>query len=78
VLIEDDDRALRASAISIPSETPSRSEQLNDSSATHATVEVAIAVFFKAIFMNFLHRPRPLCNGTPAISLMDGAFASPL
>jgi hypothetical protein len=36
---------------------PPCSDQLNDSSATHATVEVAIAVLFKAIFMDFLHRP---------------------
>jgi hypothetical protein len=41
-------------ALSTPSETPRCSDQLNDSSATHATVKVAIAVRFKATFMDFL------------------------
>jgi hypothetical protein len=35
---------------------PRCSDQLNDSSATHATVEVAIADLIKAAFMEFLHR----------------------
>jgi hypothetical protein len=54
-----DGRSIRAWALSTPSETPRCSDQLNDSSATHATVEVAIAVRFKATFMDFLHRFTP-------------------
>jgi hypothetical protein len=52
-LIGVDGRSTRAWALSTPSETPRCSDQLNDSSATHATVEVAIAVLFKVAFMHF-------------------------
>jgi hypothetical protein len=51
-----DGRLVSAWALSTPSETPPCSDQLNDSSATHANVEVAIAVLVKAAFMDFLHR----------------------
>jgi len=72
-----DGRSTRASALSTPSETPRCSDQLNDSSATQATVEVAIAVLFKTTFMDFLHRFTPLLNNAPVISLTGGALASP-
>jgi len=48
-----DGRSTRASALSTPSETPRCSDQLNDSSATHATVDVATTVLFKTTFMIF-------------------------
>jgi hypothetical protein len=52
-------RPMRACALSMPSETPRCSDQLNESSAAHATVEVAIAVLFKASFIDFLHHFLP-------------------
>jgi len=41
---------------------PRCSDQLKDSSVTHATVEVAMAVLFKVAFMYFLHRFTPTLN----------------
>jgi len=72
-----DGRSTRASALSTPSETPRCSDQLNDSSAIHATVKVAIAILFKTNFMDFLHRFTPLLDNAPVISLPGGTLASP-
>jgi hypothetical protein len=59
-------RSIRAWALSTLSETPRCSDQLNESIATHATVEVAIAVLLKGTFMDFLPLQSSLadCTGT--------------
>jgi hypothetical protein len=72
-----DGRSTRASALSIPNETPRCSDQPNDSSTPHATAKVAITILFKTTFMDFLHRFTPLLNNAPVISLPGGTLASP-